>query len=166
MPLGRYHVLIRSQYCFQHKALEIFVGCETSRKSVGSINLGWVTYVLTVLVLCSSGNMAWSSNKRALLVSNLAEGVDVYVLSEQLTFSRRLVARPVRYNAPIQVDFAQNDELIVSGSDRGEVYLWEWATGNLVQVLRHGGTFFFIQHNEDFTHRMYRYILCPSHISA
>lgn len=90
--------------------------------------------------------MAWSSNKRALLVSNLAEGVDVYNLSEQLTFVRRLFTRPVRYNAPIQVDFAQNNELLVSGSDRGEIYLWEWTTGNLFQVLRHGGTFISGQH--------------------
>lgn len=49
-----------------------------------------------------------------------------------------LVSR-IRCNVPQQVGLAQNGKLAISGSDRGEVYIWERKTGDLRQVLRHGG---------------------------
>lgn len=49
-----------------------------------------------------------------------------------------LVSR-IRCNVPQQVCLAQNGQLVITGSDKGEVYIWERDVGNLRQVLRHGG---------------------------
>lgn len=82
--------------------------------------------------------MAWSPKKRTILVSNLVNGVDLYKLEEDLFFDRRLLVGRIRRNVPQQIGFAQNDEVIVCGSDRGEVYLWDESSNFSLQTLRHG----------------------------
>lgn len=85
--------------------------------------------------------MAWSSSKQSLLVSSLANGVDVYRLVDRPHFEKRLPISVSRKNVPLQVDFAQGSNLAISGSDVGEVYVWDLASAERIQVLRHGGGF-------------------------
>lgn len=82
--------------------------------------------------------MAWSPIRRTVLVSNLVDGVDLYKLDQSLCFDKRLVVNRIRCNVPQQVGFAQNDEVIVCGSDRGEVYLWDSSSDFTFRTLRHG----------------------------
>lgn len=88
-----------------------------------------------------SGNMAWSAAKRTISVSNLLDGVDIYRLTERPFFEKRLLVGRIRCNVPQQVGFAQNGELVICGSDKGEVYVWDRTSSYLLRTLRHGGTY-------------------------
>lgn len=92
-----------------------------------------------------------------MVVSNLMDGVDVYRVVDRPQFERRLRVPRIRNNVPQQVCFAQDSQLIVSGSDRGEVYIWESATGTCVQVLRHGGASPFIWYDHNVLTQLYRH---------
>lgn len=86
-----------------------------------------------------SGNLAWSPARRTISVSNLLDGVDIYRLTERPFLERRLSVGRIRCNVPQQVGFAQSGELVICGSDKGEIYVWDTTAGYQLKALRHGG---------------------------
>lgn len=95
-------------------------------------------------LLCCSGGLAWCSTTQTILVSNLLDGVDLYCLKDRPYFERRMLVPRIRCNFPQQVGFARYGQLAISGSDKGEVYVWDRDLGDFYQVLRHGGNAFSI----------------------
>ncbi|KAI0321631.1 hypothetical protein OF83DRAFT_1080803 [Amylostereum chailletii] len=85
------------------------------------------------------GSMSWSSETRHLLIWNLDNGVDLYQLHEdgQLRYLRKLRVK-VKRNFVKLVALVQHGRLAVSGTDKGEVNLWDTDSGVLVQTLIHG----------------------------
>jgi hypothetical protein len=70
-------------------------------------------------------------------VWNLLDGIDVYHVVEAPIWVRKLCIN-IRQNNVKQLDFACNDEYAISGSDNGEVSIWEVSSGVRLQVLIHG----------------------------
>lgn len=92
-----------------------------------------------------SGNTAWSPETKLLLVWNLLDGVDVYHVVEQPVWIRKLRVK-VKKNNVKQVEFGWSGKYAMSGSDTGEVYIWDVQLGSLVATLRHGAGGFFLLH--------------------
>ncbi|KZV96485.1 WD40 repeat-like protein [Exidia glandulosa HHB12029] len=84
------------------------------------------------------GEATLSSDGKHFAVTTLASSVRVYeIAATGLKLVRELQApNRVASNFPLQVCFAEANSLLVSGSDKGEVRLWELATG-CGTVLRH-----------------------------
>ena len=87
------------------------------------------------------GYSAYHEQQRILLIWNLEDGCDIYRLTDHHPYSlihlHRLSCR-VRQNHICQVQFDLNGRVAITGSDNGEVMLWDVALGKLVQVLHHG----------------------------
>lgn len=71
------------------------------------------------------------------MIWNLLDGVDIYQITDRPIWLCKLRVN-VRENYPKQVDFGRRGELAVCGSDKGEVYAWDIASGIQFQVLVHG----------------------------
>ncbi|KZV82302.1 WD40 repeat-like protein [Exidia glandulosa HHB12029] len=86
------------------------------------------------------GESALSTNGQYFAVTTLASSVRVYEVGATGLKLVREVQAPNRVasNFPLQICFAESQSMIISGSDRGEIRLWEVTTGNAV-VLRHSG---------------------------
>ncbi|KAI0310199.1 hypothetical protein OF83DRAFT_1070922, partial [Amylostereum chailletii] len=85
------------------------------------------------------GSTAWSPETHQLLVWNLEDGIDVYQLKDEGQLKPiRCLKMNLQYYFPKLVDFAQQGRLAVSGTDRGEVFIWDIETGTLKQTLIHG----------------------------
>jgi WD40 repeat protein len=82
----------------------------------------------------SSGTSAVSPDGELLLVGNLSTGMDLYD-TETLAFVAAF-EKPNRVNVPKQVGFVPGSRLMISGSDRGLVWLWNHA-GFPVQNISH-----------------------------
>lgn len=82
----------------------------------------------------SSGNMAWSSTTETLLVWNLANGLDVYRLADKPIRTGMLKLK-IKQNFVIQVAFGGQGKYAISGSDNGEVYLWDFESTQPTQIL-------------------------------
>lgn len=90
-----------------------------------------------VINVFPSGFATYSFDQRSILVSNLVNGIDAYAVSP----SMRLIQsyrHSIRCNVPLQVTTALQGAWIVGGSDDGSVRLFDQATGQLIQCLRHG----------------------------
>lgn len=85
-----------------------------------------------------------------LLIQNLRGGIDIYAIDPSI--KSRVHARHVRNvkyqfeetsnsqgNFPVCVGFTHRDEAIVSGSNKGNVCVWDVASGEICQVLEHNG---------------------------
>ncbi|KIJ52199.1 hypothetical protein M422DRAFT_43557 [Sphaerobolus stellatus SS14] len=81
------------------------------------------------------GNTALSSDGEHLLVHNLSAGVDAYSLPSMTRKATYLSQVTRRY--PKQVAFAARDTLVVHGSDSGVVYVYDFASTELLQQLHH-----------------------------
>ncbi|KAH7908124.1 WD40-repeat-containing domain protein [Hygrophoropsis aurantiaca] len=83
------------------------------------------------------GDTAWSPDKNLLLIWNLIDGIDIYHVGEHPIWVRKLVVK-VKRNVVKQIEFGKHSQLAISGSDSGEVFLWDIETGKQVLVLIHG----------------------------
>ncbi|KAI0310151.1 hypothetical protein OF83DRAFT_1025984, partial [Amylostereum chailletii] len=85
------------------------------------------------------GSMVWSSETRRLLVWNLDDGADVYQLHDNGEFRHLHNLRvAVKRNFIKLLDLVQHGRIAVSGTDKGEVLLWDTDSGALLQTLIHG----------------------------
>jgi WD40 repeat protein len=74
-------------------------------------------------------------------VWNLVDGIDVYKLTDNPTCHLLLVRTlrvKIRRNRICDVQFDSTGEFAISGSDNGEVHLWDIDSGQLDQALCHG----------------------------
>ncbi|KAI0315726.1 hypothetical protein OF83DRAFT_1061566 [Amylostereum chailletii] len=85
------------------------------------------------------GSMAWSPETRYLSVWNLEDGVDVYRLHDdaQLRHLHKLTVN-IRRNFVKVIDLVQHGRMAISGTDKGEINVWDAECGVLVQTLTHG----------------------------
>ena len=86
-----------------------------------------------------SGSLAWSRKTRRLLIWNLLDGMDLYRLHEtgHLEYIRTFQS-DIEHHVIKLVDFVQDEQLVASGTDRGEIILWDAKTGKRVHSLGHG----------------------------
>jgi hypothetical protein len=104
---------------------------------------------------CHIGFSALSPDGRAILASNLCDGMDLYRLGQSCPVqSFRYSADPIN-NYPISVAFVDDGRVAFCGSPTGRVALWKTKTGDLQQILDHAGWWIHIQRSF-YTHR-------PSH---
>jgi len=76
------------------------------------------------------------------VLSNLSEGVDMYLVGQshpELRFKHRPVSE--EKNVPLQVAFILGGSAVVSGSSDGKVPIWMATSGECMQLLEHGGRF-------------------------
>ena len=74
-----------------------------------------------------------------LVVDNLRSGFDVIELygAEAKVWHRRLRTREVQHDTPSKIVFAENNRLLVGGSNHGLIYLFDTRTGRKLGTLRH-----------------------------
>lgn len=83
-----------------------------------------------------SGNTAWSKTSQKLAIWNLMDGIDIYNVSDRLSRVGKLRI-PIKHNFPVQVAFGAQDSTVVSGSDSGEIYIWDLKSEKPLQILIH-----------------------------
>ncbi|KAF8324741.1 WD40-repeat-containing domain protein, partial [Amanita rubescens] len=81
------------------------------------------------------GNAAWCESTQTLLVWNLCDGIDIYRIDGRPIWIGKLAINISR-NMVVQVSFGV-EPFAISGSDRGDIYIWDLKTRSLQQVLRH-----------------------------
>jgi WD40 repeat protein len=81
------------------------------------------------------GNAAWCESTQTLLVWNLCDGIDIYRIDDRPIWIGKLAINISR-NMVVQVSFGV-EPFAISGSDRGDIYVWDLKTRSLQQVLRH-----------------------------
>ncbi|KAG1794228.1 WD40-repeat-containing domain protein, partial [Suillus plorans] len=87
------------------------------------------------------GSSAYSDSLGSLLVWNLVDGINVYRLTDNPTCHLLLVQTlriKIRRNRICDVQFDSTGEFAISGSDNGELHLWNIDSGQLDQALCHG----------------------------
>ncbi|KIK22686.1 hypothetical protein PISMIDRAFT_68992, partial [Pisolithus microcarpus 441] len=87
------------------------------------------------------GSTAYHESSQLLLVWNLVDGVDIYRLVCQPTSSLHHVRHlrlKIRRNYICHVQFDSNGKVAITGTDNGQVLLWDIDSGQLAQVLHHG----------------------------
>ncbi|KAI6001909.1 WD40-repeat-containing domain protein [Pisolithus albus] len=87
------------------------------------------------------GSTAYHEGTKTLLVWNLVDGVDVYQLMDcspySLNYIRHLQIQ-VRQNRICHVQFDSDGKKAITGSDNGQVLIWDVSSGQAVQALCHG----------------------------
>lgn len=83
--------------------------------------------------------MTWSAEARRLLIWNLEDGVDVFRLHDdgQIRHQRKLGVS-IKRNFVKITDLVQHGQMAVSGTDKGELNVWDAETGVVAQTLIHG----------------------------
>ncbi|KAI6137593.1 hypothetical protein BKA82DRAFT_149766 [Pisolithus tinctorius] len=93
------------------------------------------------------GATAYHEETRTFLIWNLTDGIDVYRLSDKPTARLHHVHHlrvTIRCNRICQVQFSLDGLVAITGSDNGQVMLWDIRSGKLTQSLRHGKGEFFV----------------------
>ncbi|KAH7918965.1 WD40 repeat-like protein [Leucogyrophana mollusca] len=116
------------------------------------------------------GSTAWHEATRTLLVWNLVDGIDVYRFTDNPTnrfgFVRKLRVR-IKRNHINLVQLSASGNFAISGSDNGEVYIWDVESGRQTQVLGHSkGMVLNMQSTPRSLICEYRVVRCPGHCSA
>lgn len=101
--------------------------------------------------------MAFSANKKTIVVDNLRDGFDMYRLERPSAPIESFRARSRRLYVK-QAVFGEGSKLVIGGSDNGEVIVYDAATGERVQTLAHGGSGTLVQCVEAFNVRGRQYI--------
>ncbi|KAH7904641.1 WD40-repeat-containing domain protein [Hygrophoropsis aurantiaca] len=83
------------------------------------------------------GFASLSPDQRALLVSNLSEGTDMYSLGQSRPIRSFKYAVDSQANFPVEALFLHDGAAVVSGSPTGEVNIWDAVTGEHRQTLTH-----------------------------
>ncbi|KDQ49341.1 hypothetical protein JAAARDRAFT_143598, partial [Jaapia argillacea MUCL 33604] len=76
-----------------------------------------------------------AADGESLLISNLDTGTDLYSIPRLLPI--RSFNQNMKLLIPFQVAVAAPESLVVCGSDRGNVMLFDFHDGSLVQTLSH-----------------------------
>ena len=114
--------------------------CQVAHENVSSEH----SKCIYLLNLYSTGNSAWCSKTRSLLVWNLSDSIDIYHIMDRPALAQKLRLNVARMYA-FQVEFAQHGNIVVCGTGRGEVCMWEANTQQMLSVLAHGhGTSFWL----------------------
>jgi hypothetical protein len=89
--------------------------------------------------LICSGYATFSTDQRSILVSNLVNGVDAYVISavSPVLQHARSFPHPIRCNVPLLITSALQGAWIIGGSDDGTVRIFDQRSGDLVKCLQH-----------------------------
>jgi hypothetical protein len=74
---------------------------------------------------------------RNFVVDNIEDGYDFYRL-DNCGFLQSYVTRLARIREPKEVKFAEQGEIVVGGSDHGDVYIFGCRTGSQLDVIHHG----------------------------
>lgn len=102
--------------------------------------------------------MAFSANKKTIVVDNLHDGFDMYQLEHPSAPIKSFRAQSRRLYVK-QAVFGEGSKLIIGKSDNGEVIVYDAATGERVQTLAHGGFGTLVQCVEAFNVRGHQYIV-------
>ena len=81
--------------------------------------------------------------ERSIALTNLCDGVDRYDYDDH-TQSWHFALHyhiPVLHNIALPVLFVHDGQFILSGSDRGEVRIFDTRTAKIAQILYHPGTY-------------------------
>ncbi|KAI6095173.1 hypothetical protein EDD16DRAFT_1439248, partial [Pisolithus croceorrhizus] len=87
------------------------------------------------------GSTAYHEASQLLLVWNLVDGVDIYRLAYQPMSSLhhiRHLRLKIRRNYICHVQFDSDGKVAITGTDNGQILLWDVNSGQLAQVLHHG----------------------------
>ena len=88
-----------------------------------------------------SGYATFSADQRYVLISNLVNGIDSYLVSDvspgvpptlQQTFRH-----PICSNVPLQITSALQGDWVIGGSDDSSVRIFDQRSGELLKSLRH-----------------------------
>lgn len=92
----------------------------------------------TEVILCS-GHAVFSRDQRTLLISNLVNGIDAYILSavSESLQNQQSFRYAIRCNVPLQVTTAMQGNWVISGSDDGTVRLYDQRSAELIKCLNH-----------------------------
>ena len=82
--------------------------------------------------------MAYHEDTQMLLIWNLVDGCDVYSLKDQRLIHAHHLRLKIRRNRICQVQFDSDGKIGITGSDNGQLLLWDITSGQLVQALQHG----------------------------
>ncbi|KAF8225586.1 hypothetical protein L208DRAFT_1305626 [Tricholoma matsutake] len=84
------------------------------------------------------GNTAWSTSTGMLLVWNLADGINLYHVTDRPVWIKKLRVL-IRQNIVIQVAFGVKGQYAISGTDNGEVIIWDLKSAEPDQILIQSG---------------------------
>jgi hypothetical protein len=73
-----------------------------------------------------------------LLVWNLADGIDLYHVTDRPVWIKKLRVS-IRQNIVIQVAFGVKGQYAISGTDNGEVIIWDLKSAEPDQILIQSG---------------------------
>lgn len=73
-----------------------------------------------------------------LLVWNLADGIDLYHVTDRPVWIKKLWVS-IRQNIVIQVAFGVKGQYAISGTDNGEVIIWDLKSAEPDQILIQSG---------------------------
>ena len=90
-------------------------------------------------VILLSGHAAFSRDQRTLLISNLVNGIDAYMLSAVSSSmqNQQSFRYAIRCNVPLQVTTAMQGSWVISGSDDGTVRLYDQRSAEMIKCLHH-----------------------------
>ena len=77
-----------------------------------------------------------SSAKRHLIVDCLSDSIRMYTASGESTIHEYFTDAPLR-RVPKQVRWAEDDRVVVVGSDKGLVYVFDVETKEKIEVIHH-----------------------------
>ena len=84
-----------------------------------------------------SGNADIDLERRLCVVDNVGNGFDIYKIDSG-HFVRTFVTREPIKTYPKGVAFANHCQAVVTGSDHGQVYIFNRKTGQIIKSLKHG----------------------------
>jgi len=82
--------------------------------------------------------LAYHEGTQMLLIWNLIDGCDIYSLKDQRLIHIHHFHLKIRRNHICQVQFDSDRKIGITGSDNGQLLLWDIASGQLAQALQHG----------------------------
>lgn len=82
------------------------------------------------------GNSAWDDETQTLLVWNLEDGIDIYHIDNGLNRVGKINMK-IHQNMVIQLEFCNHHSYFISGSDHGDVYIWDVNSQRPYQILHH-----------------------------
>jgi len=89
--------------------------------------------------LICSGYATFSTDQRSILVSNLVNGVDAYVISAMSPVLQhtRSFPHPIHCNVPLLITSVLQGAWVIGGSDDGTVRIFDQRSDDLVKCLQH-----------------------------
>lgn len=80
--------------------------------------------------------MAVSHDRGLFAVDNVTQGFSLYSLKD-IKFQRECTTGKPKKRYPKQVEFGEDGNILVGGSDHGTIYVFDRKTGRLMETLHH-----------------------------